>query len=231
MDNLTPYNPYEYTPTQLWCLGLSAINTEVNGERHDILQHADPHTFQNSLRAWWDIHDRDSYLESIAWLKQEGHRMAFNEHWGITLVTPITEWLQQEAEIKKRDAREHHRLAIVRHYRNQLGSQGIAAWDLGRIVLLARMAFTAGYISEQEAWDTLLEQGAQATRLFNSWYPFAHSYLIGRQYAMRNLDDRTGRNNLQATHRLLTQPESPWLRYPDFENAFSTSAISTPVHH
>ena len=210
------YNPYGYNEEQLWCLGLSAINAQGNGERHDVLAHSDPERFRNTLSAWWDIDDRKTYLESVQWLRSGGHRKGFNEIVGQVEARTSAELSALMEEISKKEPRLSHQYRMVNHYRTVMSGCGIAAWDLARVVLLARMACTCGYIDEAEAWQTIFSEAHQANSLFRNWYAFAHSYLIGRQFAMRNLNDDSGMENIKSTHLLLTDPASPWLRYPDF---------------
>ncbi len=213
---LDGFNPNQYSDEQLWCLGLSAVNTQYNGERHDLLGHSDRDQYQNILSAWWDIVDRDTYQESIEWLRDDGHRSDFNEVLGHVLSLSSAELHDLLSQMKEQDARTWHRFRIVSHYRTVIHRHGIVAWDLARVVLLARMAFTAGYINEFEAWETIYEEATQANTLFDNWYEFSQSYLIGRQFAMRNLDDAAGNKHIQSAHALLSDPGSPWVRFPKF---------------
>lgn len=228
-DADTSYNPLGYTPIQLWCLGLAAITAEYNGERHDLLKHGDRDRYDNVLRGWWDIHNRRTYLDSLEWVRKEGHRLMFADHWGEMLVTSEQEWEQEAESLRKTDPKAFNRKTLVRHYRRVIGAQGINAWDLGRVVLLARMAATCDYISESEAWETIWAEAQQAARLFSNWYQYAHSYLVGRQYAMGNLDDDNGMAYLRITHRLLSDPSSPWQRYALF-GELNTAATPATAH-
>lgn len=230
MQEATQYNPKDYSEFQLWCLGMSAINTQFNGQRHDLLKHDPDRRFDDVLRAWWDITDRKTYLETIEWLNKEGHRMPFNRIWGQTMVMTEIEKHHYREEVIKTDPHARHRDKIVNHYSGVLGSHGIAAWDLARIVLLARMAATSEYVTEDEAWQTIYQQAEHALKLFGNWYQFAHSYLIGRQFTMRNLDDEDGKRNTNITHNLLTNPSSPWILYPNFERDNVSDSAPTTAH-
>lgn len=89
------------------------------------------------------------------------------------------------------------------------------------------MAATTEYISIEEAWKTIFETGRITTGLFENWYQYAESYLIGRQFSMRNLDDENGRRQLHITKRLLTDPFSPWSRYNQFELSVEATEATT----
>ncbi|MGB3621342.1 MAG: DUF1266 domain-containing protein [Ketobacter sp.] len=228
----TDYNPQGHTDEQLWALALSAIITQKNGACHDRLSYGDPQLYNKLLQSWWDISDADSYRESVAWLRTDGHRVIYNDIYCRLSVTTYPEWQQRHQWLEKNDAGQALRESLVWHYRFILGNQSIIAWDLGRVILLARMAVTCGHITEQEAWDTILADAKEAKKLFCNWYQFAHSYLIGRQFAMKNLDDAQGEEHLLAAHHLLTHPQSPWLRHPFRSPSLSENeTIPTNVAH
>ena len=218
------YNPEGYQLQQLWCLGLSAILTEFNGQRHDVLLHQDPERFCRTLSSWWDITDRPSYLENIEWLTRQGQREVFIQLYRDQFLTPDHVWRSQAASLQKAEPKQYQREMLVRHYSPVLGACGIAAWDIGRTTSLARMAATCGYISKQEAWATLIEQANIVKRAFKNWFEYGHSYLIGRQFAMGNLDDEMGKRTLEITQQLLSDELSPWMRHPEF-----TDGVVKPV--
>lgn len=228
--NQESYNPLGYSEEQLWCLGLSAVNAEGNGERHDVLVHNDQERYRNVLSAWWDIVDRNTYHASIEWLRSGGHRTDFNDILGVTMSVTGAEWNAVLARLEKLNKRAWYQHQLVYHYRTVVRGQGIVAWDLARVVLLARMAATCGFIAEAEAWNTIYNEAEHANKLFNNWYEFAHSYLIGRQFAMRNLNDASGKENIRSTHTLFSDPSSPWLRYPVF-GACEFSHLVNPTSH
>jgi hypothetical protein len=219
MDSTSSYNPSGYTAEQLWALSLSAINTQANGERHDLLKHKDSEEYKKVLASWWDIRNAEQYRETLDWLRKEGGRQIFNRDWGhlATLSPDKIPLILDRTE--SHNPQQFHRFKIIYHYRDVLDGAGIAAWDIGRACLLARMAATANYIEDAEAWTTILEYGVLARGIFNNWLQFSHSYLIGRQYSMKNLDDSSGRKYMNAAQVLLTDPQSPWCRYPGFDRA------------
>lgn len=224
MDD-TSYNPFQYTDEQLWSLGLSAISVAANGERHDILKHRDPEEYRKVLASWWDIYNADQYRETLDWLWKGGGREVFDRDWGHLLALSPEQITRLMEHYKANNPQQHHRFRIIYHYRDVIDQVGIAAWDIGRATFLARMAATSGYIDEEEAWETVMAYGTMARRIFSNWFQFAHSYLIGRQYSLKNLNDASGIKYLNATKFLLTDPESPWCRHPDF-SAFDHSPIS-----
>ncbi|MDP5138247.1 DUF1266 domain-containing protein [Rheinheimera baltica] len=213
------YNPEGYQPHQLWSLGLSAILTQVNSQRHDVLLHNDAETFSRVLSGWWDIVDRITYFENVQWLVEQGHRQVFNSLFQAQILVPEHEWRLTAEALKQKNPKQYQREMLVRHYRSVIGTGGIAAWDLGRVTSLARMAATCGYISTKEAWNEIYKQAEVAKNFFNNWFEYGHSYLIGRQFAMGNLDDEKGKNTIAITQLLLTSDDSPWCRHPQFSQS------------
>ncbi|MFD1215811.1 DUF1266 domain-containing protein [Microbulbifer celer] len=220
------FNPHHYTDDQLWCLGLSAISVQVNGQRHDVLRHDNPAAYRKILSAWWEITSTNEYRETIDWLSNKGGRSVFNQDWGYYLTLHPENLPRLLDNLRDSDPKQYTRFKTIHHYRDVIGGRGIIAWDIARATFLARMAVTAGYIDEEEAWKTVMEYGGITRRFFDNWFEFAHSFLIGRQYSMSNLDDETGKKYLSASQYLLTNPESLWVRYP----AFKTQEKETVNH-
>jgi hypothetical protein len=58
--------------------------------------------------------------------------------------------------------------------------KGILAWDLGRLIIIARMCYDIGYIDEKTAWGVITNAYEMAVKEFKDWREVAVSYLIGR---------------------------------------------------
>jgi len=58
-----------------------------------------------------------------------------------------------------------------------------AAWDLGRVAMVARYSVAFGYITEEQAWP-FIEQAAQtAGGIYKDWTQFFQAYALGRALA------------------------------------------------
>lgn len=53
------------------------------------------------------------------------------------------------------------------------------AWDMGRLVFIARLCFESGLISEQKTWE-YIDAAYDNLCHFGNWHDFAKSYMIGR---------------------------------------------------
>ena len=86
---------------------------------------------------------------------------------------------------------------------------GILAWDLGRLVTVARMSFDRGYIAKLELCRILVRVDSEMQENFSSWSQFAKSYIIGRA-------SWSGQNNtldviISIAEDLMTDEDSPWV--------------------
>jgi hypothetical protein len=83
------------------------------------------------------------------------------------------------------------------------------AWDFGRIVFISRVAYSLGYITENEAWSYIYKVTDMAQKLYNNWEDYATSYLLGR--AMWCGDDSGGWEDVMAfAADGLYNKHSPW---------------------
>ena len=89
-----------------------------------------------------------------------------------------------------------------------LYQQSIAAWDMGRLVLVTRCCFDAGYISDEEAWHYIFNARHLSQKAYISWKDFASGYVIGRAMWSGNTMSLTG--IIAITQGLLEDEESPW---------------------
>lgn len=89
---------------------------------------------------------------------------------------------------------------------------GVTAWDLGRLVTLARMSFDCGYIEQRELIRILAHVDGELRSNFSSWPQFAKSYVIGRaSWAGENM--MLG-GIIGIAEDLMTDKNSPWVLSP-----------------
>lgn len=89
------------------------------------------------------------------------------------------------------------------------------AWDLARVVHVARASHTAGYLDEDAAWGFLGHGLAQTQRHYRNWRQFATGFLTGGLFwCCGDLSEAKGqtRNRLGLIRGLYVRPGSPWRR-------------------
>jgi len=90
------------------------------------------------------------------------------------------------------------------------------AWDIGRLVNIARWSYDLEYITEEEAWEAIYIAYGWALETYDSWQDFAKGYLLGRAMwggtsARKGLSRITRlKTVIQITKRLLEHKDSPW---------------------
>lgn len=206
------------SPARDWALATSAVLTTRNGERHDILggqERTDTAVAQvrDLLDRWWGVRDRDSLVRLLDWLEREGHRVPFAQL-GADLGrrSPADVATMQADPGLPEDVR--HQMAVVVREHHQLGAKGLLGWDYARYVSLCRWSYLVGLLSEEEAWARIMSAARRIQATFSSWQELGENYLIGREFWSPTEMRRTGHLYQDALQRLLTDPQSPWVRLP-----------------
>lgn len=202
-----------------WALGCSAMLMERNHSRHDILAAGERNLLnvrrtKYILSHWWGVRNQAELLETLAWLdEQGGHRKKFD---GIgKYVSGMSE--EQFQSVLARyggDMEKRQKLIIARRYYELLGEKGILGWDYTRYIAVCRWGYTAGYITEQQAWDKIMPIARKLQETFDSWEELGENYLIGRQFWSYSHTQDTGDLFVAAFDRLQQQKDSPWNIYP-----------------
>ena len=104
-----------------------------------------------------------------------------------------------------------------------LASVKVDAWDMGRVVLIARAAFDVGYLYRDEAWEYILASYRHACECYPHWSDFARGYLVG--IALAHGDSPILEESAQAVKSLLANNESPWKMFSLVENAAAGAGV------
>ncbi|MFC4125228.1 DUF1266 domain-containing protein [Nocardia rhizosphaerae] len=90
------------------------------------------------------------------------------------------------------------------------------AWDLARLVFIARAANTAGYLTEDEAWEHLLSGLDRARQHYRNWRQFGDGFLTGAIFWTATQDLSSASTQIAERRRMLAglhlRPSSPWRR-------------------
>ena len=202
-----------------WALGCAAPLSERNHDWYDtlVMDEGTPRIVQkwkDLLKDGWDTEDRNSLLESVEWLTTEGgHRKQFKKIADEISKLDEDEFkayvTQYEEEFKKQ-----FQILLTKKYYKEFGGTGILAWDYVRLVNLCRWGYLVGYITEEEAWNIILQAAEELRQNFDSWEEMGRNYLIGRYFwsPSRMIKEENLFN--EAMMRLIEMPTSPWNMYP-----------------
>jgi Protein of unknown function (DUF1266) len=166
------------TARQRSCLALSSMYSILNGRSDETL---DGHS-------WW-LRQESWDMLSGSW-SIKGHTTAAKRDRALV----VLDWLGGEG-----DRSDPEKAALAT-------DQDLLAWDMARLVHVARSARHARFLDEPEVWTYVLAAGARLARAFRGWDDFGHSFLRGR-LAWAGDAKVEG-----AVERLLAEPESTWNR-------------------
>ena len=85
----------------------------------------------------------------------------------------------------------------------------LAAWDYGRVSIIARYGVAAGFIEEDVAWEHLQLAANRAVESYDNWREYAAAHILGRAIAFGN-DSRDMRDVLEV---LFEHEYSPFQRH------------------
>lgn len=163
------------------------------------------------LSEWWDIHDKESALGSLEWLREGGNREYFHylyenreklkgmnienirefisscykkEIWIGSLEEEFGEREYSDEELIKSEFYNEmeNNLAFIEGVENMMPEFGILAWDMARYIHVIRLCFIAGYLTDEECWSEINKIGPLCLSHFKDWDSFTKSYLIGRNF-------------------------------------------------
>ena len=202
-----------------WALGCGAMLMERNFSRHDILaaEEITPRAvrrYKKLLSSWWDTHNRAELLETLVWLDEEGGHRKLLDTIGREVSEMSEEQFKSTLAMYGSDVENRQKLIIARRYYKYLGDKGILGWDYTRYIAVCRWGYTAGYITEQEAWDKIMPVAGKLQKTFDSWEDLGENYLIGRQFWSYRQTQISGDLFQRAFQRLMSEEDSPWNKYP-----------------
>lgn len=134
----------------------------------------------------WDVDDRESALETLDWLRDEGHRETYRnyqeelEDLGMLDMEP--EDFVEALLDTEMDGYLFRYVMIYDLYLDGLDEEAIAAWDLCRINQLCGDFYICGYMTYEEAMDISLKNSLVLQDMFSSWEDMVDSYMLGYQF-------------------------------------------------
>lgn len=217
-----------------WALAASALLTERNGQRHDLLggserTDANVKNWKQIMRDWWGINSRADLFMVLKWLDEGGHRQDFEQlgEFSRSLSAAQHKELRRRLQFSDNEV-GLHQLAMVDTYSEKLGKKSLLAWDYARYISLCRWGYLVGYLSEEEAWERMLPAARTLQSAFDSWKDLGENYLIGREFWSLERTQKDGHLYRTAFQKLLADPASPWNRY-SWETSLDPTAPAKTV--
>lgn len=212
-------SPATFEPSpDSWLLGLTATMGICSGQPWDRLRLENRTDIEPMLREAWGVRSRAQLLSMLHWLLREGHRVAFelDVTTGVNTDPAMIAALARDA--RSEDQREYA-WRLQQANANARGVQAVRfeAWDLARAAMLARAGFSVGWLTEEEAVDTLRLIGREAQSVYESWGAFGNDHTVARWFwgatsgFESRKDDAHDSSRLEA---LLDEKLGPWAHVP-----------------
>lgn len=147
---------------------------ELHQHQFKYLRLADQHTYVDSLKKWWSIQSKKDVVETIEQLLSGMHAPSFarTAKNNPSFISELLEKLNLPKDY------EHQLLNATNGYPPQL----IWAFDLQRSIHVARVAYSARYLTEDEAWGYILRASALSFDIFESYDSFLKNLILGRAF-------------------------------------------------
>lgn len=171
------------------------------------------------------IKDKSRIQLMFSFLKEEGERCAYNIM--IPLFLSETDEEKRDSAIQKQfmgierlvkyskslnGFLKHIRQDKILDIKHEDLQRGILAWDLSKMIILARIAFDQQLITEKEAWEYIEFADKKCRQHFTSWEEIGKSYLLGQVLNYPEKEDIE--KVIRYYHSAIENVESPWVKVP-----------------
>jgi hypothetical protein len=180
------------TPEQRWAISVAIYPSYARDPRAGLAEPLAPAVCRVSLLRWWEITDPDSAIGMLEWLLEHGH----------------SEELADELELLSTNESKPEKRAFLLENESELRQNLIVAFDLCRLVNVARSAHKAGYIDDAMAWHFILAAAHKLHETYPSWSDMGDDYILGYRYFSDDHEIDPGhRASIEWLER---SPSSPW---------------------
>ena len=212
----------ELTTEQYTSLNIGAINAEQTMSFYNSLATGvDKSETTQNLANYYEIDDRETALETLQWFLDSGHRVFYEAIKGAVSEQSTNlngELLDNEQKESAQEYMQNLNETIEDlegngfiQNRADITKLSILAWDMGRLVLVARCCYDLGYITEDEAWDILKKAKDESCKVYKDWSEFGAGYIIGR--CMWSGPSMMISGLIDITKGLIEDEDSPWKQY------------------
>ena len=200
--------------TQLRLLAFGAPMLVYNDENVDSIDcpEEDVESIRSTIESWWNVTDRESTLEIVKWLLEEGHHAEADKALDKVRKRGIENISQEERDDEESKMGD---VCLIAESMDENGwcpggqmPGSVIAWDLVRLVNLGRWAYLCGYVNEDEMWQIMQVAADTALEHFSSWEEYGTSFIMGRGVWHGDPDD--SETAYEIVSLLLEDDESPW---------------------
>ncbi len=199
---------------QLRLLAFGAPMLVYNDENVDSVDcpEEDVESIRSTIESWWNVTDRESTLEIVKWLLEEGHHADADKALEKVRKRGIENISQEERDDEESKMGD---VCLIAESMEENGwcpggqmPGSVIAWDLVRVVNLARWSYLCGYLNEDEMWQVMQLAADTALEHFSSWKEYGASFVMGR--GVWHGDPGDSETAYGIVSLLLEDSESPW---------------------
>lgn len=212
---------------RLFSISLDAVITEWWEVNTNTLRFKNDKKFNethfNNYLEGWGINTKQGYWSLTEYFMQDGRRWYFDFIYNMIKTEPKENWdaLMNEKFGGNERANRYLRMLSSGEALTTLKSKGyiafesefdlgVAGYDASILVGQARRAFTAGLISEEEAWKVIEFATALARKHFTSWEEFGKSFILGFTLDIRDQKDGYLEDMYHLYGQVVNDSRSPW---------------------
>lgn len=134
---------------------------------------------KSMLSSAWDINSKEDFLSAANDLLEKGHAVRYGA--GLELLKNNG---GAEANLSKLSLPENLSEATLKYMKDNYAKfegHSMKAWDYARFVNNVNMGYSAGYITENEAYELLAKVVPLAQAAYDSWGAYYDDFLLGRE--------------------------------------------------
>ncbi|MGG5752285.1 DUF1266 domain-containing protein [Zafaria sp. Z1313] len=221
------YSPGSPGPLD-WPLAAGAVFSICQGSPWNRLRSTAVEQCRAGLVEAWGVRTRAELLATLHWLLTEGHRYPYgNQRDAWLALDPAAARAEEErltglaagpdGRGSPAGAEELWRFRRVRARSRGIDRADFTAWDLLRLVMLARSGATVGHLSDDEARDLLLMVAPELRAAYTGWTDLGGQFMLARWY-WNGMGGEAGRasdvHDAHALTALQAPPAGPWARVP-----------------
>lgn len=215
-------DPATFSPNELhWPLAVAAVFGICAGDPWDRLAFRNLENASSGLQEAWGIRSRAQLLSRLHWILREGHRVDFE--FEIAQTDSLSEaeaasFAQRAAADPNESAREQGwRVQQLRSNVRGIREVNFEAWDLVRAAMLTRAGYSLGWLSEDEAVDTLNLISSRLQQSYSSWKALGEHFMTARWLweGVTGLEaQQSEAHDVSRQSALLDPKRGPWAHVP-----------------
>ena len=159
----------------------------------------------------WGIESREDLIATILSMTLNGHNLSFYQE--VAYAMSLSDEEMKELVAESNDVGKYM-WPYVRTLGEKWGDRGVINWDLFRMVSLAEMGYTAGYLTYEEALALIWPCAEILSANFSSWDEAYQNYIDGYIWWSRTDLDKWQKDNTDIEKYQAMEAWEDWMWEP-----------------